>query len=120
MTGEQRMRRLPSLVGCVALALVFSSGFSLSRAEALYDLGSSDLRIEDFAGRHIALMGDSVTRYQYMSLVYFLEYGAFPSNEKIWATPAGTEVRGDHPSLGEELPFMGGLLQPHQRAASRP
>jgi hypothetical protein len=30
------------------------------------------------AGKHVAMVGDSVTRYQHHSLAYFLEHGEFP------------------------------------------
>jgi hypothetical protein len=32
------------------------------------------------AGRPLVVIGDSLSRYQYMSLIYFLEFGAYPNS----------------------------------------
>ena len=81
-------------VSLIQFALVISLLACTEAQLRKYDIGLGNLRIEDFTGRHIVLMGDSVTRYQYLSLVYFLEYGAFPGNEDTWLTPEGAQLKG--------------------------
>lgn len=46
---------------------------------------SRDRVLEALRGQHVAFIGDSLTRYQYLSLVYFLETGR-------WTSPAGAPV----------------------------
>jgi hypothetical protein len=56
------------------IASVLPQGCLLKRFENNTDAALSILR-----GKHFVLMGDSVTRYMYLSLVYFLETGNFTS-----------------------------------------
>jgi hypothetical protein len=54
---------------------VLPRGCLLQRYENNTEAALSSLR-----GKHLVLIGDSVTRYMYLSLVYFLETGNFSSS----------------------------------------
>ena len=48
------------------------------------------------AGTHVLFMGDSLTRYQYLSLVYGLEYGEWPGDSPSFAP---SELHGARPLI---------------------
>jgi len=69
----------------------------------LQDLNIASTRIPTPANLNIVFVGDSVTRYQYLSLAYFLHFGRWINTSRNWATYNDTnanEVEVDAPDMG--------------------
>ncbi len=49
------------------------------------------------SGRHIVLIGDSIVRLQYLSLIFFLQYGVYPNRN-------GSDTLG-YPNVAREHAF---------------
>lgn len=58
--------------------------------------------LDALAGEHLVLVGDSLTRYQYLSLVYFLE-------TRRWASPPGAPVNTNEKSWSNWTEFHTGM-----------
>ena len=74
------------------------------------DLLNLNMNIDIPSNLHIVMMGDSLTRYQYLSLVYFLSKGKWVTNE---ARP-NMVLEKTHDSWNNFYSFTNDILQPYE------